>query len=187
MQCTRLAIDVFTSDDAGTCTAWVTELATGKPVAGAHVTVVYGMESGAAVTTDEHGLCTVTVPAMSTTYIMVAQHGADVAFIHDIRIHARKTGQLLWHVFTDRGVYKPSESVSFKGYVRHLEAHGEALVPVYERGLLHYIVSDPRGTKLHEGHVKLNRFGAFHLTCALPDNVNLGEARVVFADVRTAT
>ena len=89
--------------------------------------------------------------------------------------HASHPNVYVWHVFNDRGLYKPKEDVHIKGYVRLLEVKEDAKLPTYGKGVIDYIVCDPRGQELQQSKVELNNYGAFDIKFTLPDNVNLGK------------
>ena len=77
-------------------------------------------------------------------------------------------------------MYKPKEEVAVKGYIRKItagklgdvEGLGDAV-----NGLT-YSVKDPRNNEIAKGTGNLNAFGAFDFKFTLPDNANLGYARI---------
>ncbi|CAF5195225.1 unnamed protein product, partial [Rotaria magnacalcarata] len=99
----------------------------------------------------------------------------------DIYSYASVPDAYVWHVFNDRGLYKPKEEVHIKGYVRFLKVKDEAKLPTYAHGTIHYTIYDPRGQQLQESQVELNNYGAFDVKFTLPDNVNLGNGYVMFS------
>ncbi|HEX6124590.1 MAG TPA: alpha-2-macroglobulin family protein [Pyrinomonadaceae bacterium] len=126
-------------------------------------------------------------PAQS---ILVARRGDDVAFLpensdyvwQDTGNWYRKTesDSLRWFVFDDRKMYRPKEEVAVKGYIRRvtagklgdIEGLGDAA-----SGLA-WSVKDPRNNEIASGTGNLNAFGAFDFKFILPDNANLGFARI---------
>ncbi|CAF1496364.1 unnamed protein product, partial [Rotaria sp. Silwood1] len=91
----------------------------------------------------------------------------------DIETYASELNAYVWHVFNDRGLYKPKEEVHIKGYVRLLKVKGEAKLPTYAHGTIDYTIYDPHGQQLQQPKVELNNYGAFDIKFTLPDNVNL--------------
>ncbi|CAF4285359.1 unnamed protein product, partial [Adineta steineri] len=186
LQCTRLAVDVFVSSAStgpnARLTTWVTDLMTGVPVHQAMVSI-----SNKNNETNNQGLCTI---AKDTTenndgqtiqeQILIVQKNDDLCMLPDIYSYASNVNSYVWHVFNDRGLYKPKEEVHIKGYVRLLEVKGDAKLPTYAKGTIEYIVSDPRGQQLEQSKVELNNYGAFDIKFTLPDNVNLGDGWVTF-------
>ncbi|CAF1154724.1 unnamed protein product [Rotaria sp. Silwood1] len=179
IQCTRLAVDLFVStgnNDA--LTAWVTELMTGAPVPQATVIVPNKKRE-----TNQQGLCTIEKYVTGndqTNKILVVEKGDDLCMSVNVHAYPSYMDVYVWHVFNDRGLYKPKEDVHIKGYVRLLEVKGEARLPTYVQGTIDYTVHDPRGEQLLQSKVKLNTYGAFDIQFTLPDNVNLGNAYVAF-------
>ncbi|UJR17435.1 hypothetical protein I4U23_004330 [Adineta vaga] len=180
LQCTRLTADVFLSpanNGSNTrLTTWVTELMTGIPVQQATVSV-----SNTKNETDHQGLCTIAKENCGNNEILIVQKGDDLCMLPDISSYSLNTNTYVWHVFNDRGLYKPKEEVHIKGYVRSLEVKGDAKLPTYAQGVIDYVVRDPRGQELLQSKVELNNYGAFDMKFTLPDNVNLGEGSVSFS------
>ncbi|CAF3824365.1 unnamed protein product [Rotaria sordida] len=176
LQCTRLAVDLFVS--LGTdmrLTAWITELMAGVPVNQAIVSI-----SNKKQETNQHGLCTVEKCKIDNE-ILVVEKDDDQCMLTDIYSHTSYPNVYIWHVFNDRGLYKPKEDVHIKGYVRLLEVKGDAKLPTYVQGIINYTVYDPRGQQLQQSKVELNNYGAFDIKFTLPDNINLGDAWVSFS------
>ena len=107
--------------------------------------------------------------------MLIVRKGKDSCMLPDIYCYASNVNTYVWHVFNDRGLYKPKEEVHIKGYVRYLAMKGEAKLPTYAQGVVDYTVHDPRGQQLHASKVELNNYGAFNIEFTLPDNVNLGK------------
>jgi uncharacterized protein YfaS (alpha-2-macroglobulin family) len=107
--------------------------------------------------------------------ILIVQKDDDRCILTDIYSYESNPNIYVWHVFNDRGLYKPKEDVHIKGYVRLLEVKGDAKLPTYAQGVIDYTVYDPRGEELQQSKVKLNNYGAFDIKFTLPDNVNLGK------------
>jgi alpha-2-macroglobulin len=201
LQCTRLAVDVFVS--SGNCiliyltstltlhcftigtgsrvTAWVTELMTGVPVNRATVSVLNKKGE-----TSRQGLCSIGKSTSAEdkrdeiqntgNEVLIVEKDDDLCMLTDIYSYASNPNVYVWHVFNDRGLYKPKEEVHIKGYVRLLEIKGDAKLPTYGQGVLDYTVCDPRGEQLQQSKVELNNYGAFDIKFSLPDNINLGKS-----------
>ncbi|MDM7922329.1 MAG: alpha-2-macroglobulin family protein [Pyrinomonadaceae bacterium] len=125
--------------------------------------------------------------------VLVAKKGKDVAFLPENSDYFwqdygswYKKGEadtLQWFVFDDRRMYKPKEEVSVKGYIRKRTA-GELGDIESIGGPLTYQWSaiDPRNNEIAKGTITTNAFGAFDFKFKLPDNANLGYARVEFRE-----
>jgi hypothetical protein len=87
--------------------------------------------------TDHNGFTTIAYPKNSTpgSEILIVQKGNDIAFMKGVTFlkEGKSFRKLLWHVFDgkllsclahtnneDRGTYRPTEEVHFKGYIRGL-------------------------------------------------------------------
>ncbi|CAF4854577.1 unnamed protein product, partial [Rotaria sp. Silwood1] len=179
LQCTRLAVDVFVSSGtSNTLTAWVTELMTGAPINQATVSI-----SNKKKATNQQGLCIIEKYTTENderkevenreNRTLVVEKDDDLCMSVNIDTYASDLNAHVWHVFNDRGLYKPKEDLHIKGYVRLLKVKGEAKLPTYARGTIDYTIYDPRGQQLQQSKVELNNYGAFDIKFTLPDNVNL--------------
>ncbi len=126
--------------------------------------------------------------------MLVARRGNDVAFLpENSDYYWQENGTwfrkdaaqaLRWYVFDDRKMYKPSEEIQVKGYVRLIDQSklGDVLPfsALKNYGKVLYFVHDPRGNEIAKGQTELNIFGGFNLKTKLPDNVNLGYASIQF-------
>ncbi|MEK7856272.1 MAG: MG2 domain-containing protein, partial [Acidobacteriota bacterium] len=129
-------------------------------------------------------------PSSKGMSLLIAKRGKDTAFLpENTEYYWQDTGNwykkpdydsLRWFVFDDRKMYKPNEEVAVKGYIRKVtggklgdvEPLGDAA-----RGIT-WSVKDPRNNEIAKGEGQLNAFGAFDLKFKLPDNANLGYARI---------
>jgi len=142
--------------------------------------------------TTQNGILRLPLPdaGASQQNLLIARKGKDVAFLpENTDYYWQDSGSwykrpeydsLRWFVFDDRKMYRPKEEVSVKGYIRVIT--GGKLGDVQELGDkangLNYSVKDPRGNEIAKGTANLNAFGAFDFKFKLPDNANLGYARV---------
>jgi alpha-2-macroglobulin len=134
-------------------------------------------------------------PSSAGMNLLIAKRGEDTAFLPEQSDyfwqdhgswHRRPAADALrWFVFDDRGIYKPNEEVAVKGYIRRLTGGKTGDVEGIEAAgrEINWTAFDPRNNELAKGQARLNPFGAFDLRFKLPDNVNLGNARIdVVAD-----
>jgi uncharacterized protein YfaS (alpha-2-macroglobulin family) len=122
--------------------------------------------------------------------MLIARRGKDIAFLpENADYYWQDTGTwykkpdfdtLRWFVFDDRGIYKPKEEVAVKGYIRKITGGklGDVEGLADAAGGLTYSVKDPRNNEIAKGTANLNAFGAFDLKFSIPDNANLGYARI---------
>ena len=142
--------------------------------------------------TTENGILRLALPdsAASQANLLIAKKGKDVAFLPENTDYYWQEGgtwhrqtqvdYLRWFVFDDRGMYRPKEEVAVKGYVRKITAGKLGDVEGLgdsARGLT-YSVKDSQNNEIGKGTANLNAFGAFDFKFKLPDNANLGYARV---------
>jgi alpha-2-macroglobulin len=126
--------------------------------------------------------------------ILIARKGKDVAFLPENSDsfwqdhgswHKKIEGDSLqWFVFDDRRMYKPNEEVAVKGYIRKRTAGKLGDIEGLGGQKLSYAwtAKDPRDNEVAKGTISTNAFGAFDLKFKLPDNANLGYARVDFIE-----
>jgi alpha-2-macroglobulin len=79
--------------------------------------------------------------------------------------------------FSERGVYRPGETVQFKGSLRELR-EGSFKLPEVER--IAYKVLDSRDREVTKGELPINRFGAFDQSLVLKGNSPTGLYRVEY-------
>lgn len=127
---------------------------------------------------------------MSGMNLLIAKRGNDTAFLpENTDYYYQDRGnwykkpeydQLRWFVFDDRKMYKPKEEVAVKGYIRRITAGklGDVEGLGDAANGLTWSVKDPRNNEIAKGTGNLNAFGAFDFKFSLPDNANLGYARI---------
>jgi len=117
VQATRLGVDSLA--DATALRAWVTDLTTGAPLAGAAAT----LGALSAVSGDD-GICTLPLPEQPQS-VLAVQRDRDLVLLpsdgsrggwHRRDIKDREA----YLVFDDRGLYRPGEQVRLKGWIRTL-------------------------------------------------------------------
>jgi uncharacterized protein YfaS (alpha-2-macroglobulin family) len=124
--------------------------------------------------------------------MLIARRGKDVAFLpENTEYYYNDQGswykkplidQLRWFTFDDRKLYKPKEEVAVKGYIRTIQAGKLGDVAAIGSPQTYYwSAKDPRNNEIAKGKITTNVFGAFDLKFKIPDNANLGNARVDFS------
>jgi hypothetical protein len=194
---------------AGTASGlvWVTSISTGKPVAGARVTVY--SPRGARVfsgTTDRSGI----LKLPGTTRLLRqpgARDGAEhidfesyrsqrmIAIVEKAGDRAvldgnwangiqtwnfgvdedRKSGltRIRGLLQTDRGIYRPGETVKLKGLVRELSGGEAPRVPRQRRVAV--TIANARGAKVLDRQLEVSRFGGFDFSHSLTAEAPLGD------------
>jgi uncharacterized protein YfaS (alpha-2-macroglobulin family) len=142
--------------------------------------------------TGENGILRLSLPDAPATKqnLLIARRGKDIAFLpENTDYYWQESGSwykqsditsLRWFVFDDRGMYKPKEEVTVKGYIRVYEAgkFGDIQGLGDAANGLYFSVKDSRNNEIAKGEATLNAFGAFDFKFKLPDNANLGYSRV---------
>ncbi len=119
---------------------------------------------------------------------MIATLGDDVAFLPQSTYYWSDSGwqkvdridQASWFVFDDRQMYRPTEEVHLKGWVRTLGAGptGDVRLDAGSGAFVDYLVTDPQGNQIAQGSAPMTDLGGFDLAFTIPENSNLGYASV---------
>ncbi|HYW08279.1 MAG TPA: MG2 domain-containing protein, partial [Longimicrobium sp.] len=182
VQATRIGMTAYT--DGSRMTAWASSLVDGQPLPGVEFRLLPASVSGR---TGANGIATLPLPAeREGEPFLVARLGNDVAILAPGmgqagwgRWSARDTmPRGMWHSFTDRNLYRPGETVKFKGWLRWLRPGVEGQLTLPARGEVSYTVRDPRGEELAKGTAPLTELGGFDGSFALPRGANLGGAYI---------
>lgn len=188
VQVTDIGLTVFADQDE--LLTWTTRLADGKPAPGVELSLL-GMDT--TVESGSDGLARVEKYPHSGEHqgphVLVARKGNDVAFVPDRtnwwneygswNTHS-PTDSMRWFIFDDRKMYRPSETVHLKGWVRRLTAGpGSQLAGLGDPPTrVMYTVDDAQGVRLLEGEADVTETGGFDFELELPDTPNLGTAYV---------
>jgi uncharacterized protein YfaS (alpha-2-macroglobulin family) len=181
--------------------AWITRLSTGAPVENALVEVYHPGQTrpAVAVRTDASGIARLPPGAFArdtsgprpveeesnTLPILVARDGKDWAFQRTSDpLYGWQYGASMEHtdrpptlglMFTERGLYRPGDTVQVKGVLRQGTTRGMA-TPAGQK--VQVTVIGPEGDKVSEGEVQLTAFGSFSREVKVPHGSKLGEYRV---------
>src|SRR5262245_56440857 len=197
LQATGIGLDAFA--DHHEVLGWVTSLQDGKPLRDIELALTdeKGIAANAARTSAD-GLANIEMQGEPKSFqgvgnrerqtgsLLIARKGNDTAFLPNKFnywmfgrsgwVKRRPYGDLLkWHVFDDRGMYRPGEEVKIKGWVRRLGAG--PLGDVISSGIrgLTYRLMDSRGNELLKGSASVNALGGFDTAFKLPPTMNLGQ------------
>ncbi|MEZ4227395.1 MAG: MG2 domain-containing protein [Polyangiaceae bacterium] len=173
---------------------WVTQLSSGKPVPGAKVEVHRAGLAALSATTDADGIARIAAKDFAPNLegeskdaqaVLVVSEGSDWTvrsvqeFLDPWRMDVALdlSGQLRAYglLFTERGLYRPGDTVQLKGILRRHTLTGNAV----EAGTaFKLVVEDSEGEAIATKAVKTNRFGSFHTQVRLPRSASLGSYRV---------
>ncbi|MCB9175932.1 MAG: Ig-like domain-containing protein [Caldilineae bacterium] len=195
VQVSALGLDAF--GEAEGVTARVTDLADGAPRAEVDLelyrlpriawrggeTLASAPVSAARGRTDRDGLALLAVPAVTdgepSETMLVARAGGDTAMLPYGVLGWRAGGeQLAWQVFDDRGLYKPGEVASVKGWVRRLDLGKGGDVGALEDWpeRIDWSLRAPNGEEAGSGSFAVTPLGGFAGQVPIPEGSELGEA-----------
>ncbi|MEY4509267.1 MAG: hypothetical protein RLZZ450_1389 [Pseudomonadota bacterium] len=170
---------------------WVTRFSDAQPVAGASVRVVLKEQTLATGQTDAQGLFAfklaprVLAAGESESYddrdlVAVVQKDDDVSFTQKFRgvgpweltEHGSYGGEgtTSAHLFTERGIYRPGDTLQLKGILRSHDKN--AFVPT--AGEVTVRAVDASESEIEISKVKLSAFGTFSHAVRIPGSVELG-------------
>jgi uncharacterized protein YfaS (alpha-2-macroglobulin family) len=161
---------------------WATDLAGGQPAGGLELAVVddYGTTIASA-TTDVDGLARFSPDSRSDIYVLAQEPFvlAGTAWDWSTGISPWDFGleseaaypHLRAHVYTDRPIYRPGQTVYFRGFVR-MEDDVQYSLPEGRR--VEVNVYDAMGEEIYNETLTLDEFGAFHGEVALTEGASLG-------------
>ncbi len=187
VQSTRIGLSAFS--DLDEMTVWGSSLVDGRPLPGLQVRL--GTGTG---TTGADGLATLPLPAQARTngrpgdegVYLVARQGSDVAILAPGMGNAGwaqwtrqpRAVRAAWYTFTDRNLYRPGETVRFKGWLRWMSPREGATLPGPAPSPIAYRVRDGRGNEIAQGTMALTELGGFDGSFVVPQGTNLGGATV---------
>ncbi|MCB8926952.1 MAG: hypothetical protein H6652_15150 [Ardenticatenaceae bacterium] len=177
VQVTQIGLDAFA--DHSQLVAWATDLSDGTPLAD----VTLSTNRSATQQTDAAGLAEFELSDRGILYLLATQ-GDDTAILpastsywDDRGWQSRELGdELRWYIFDDRAMYRPGETVSIKGWLRHISGEGAITLPGSRLNAIRYTLYGPQGNVIAEDTVTPTSFGGFDLQIELPENANLGYA-----------
>ncbi len=190
LQATQIGLDAFV--DSSELVAWASSLKDGKPLANVEIELrESSIKAGEKNQADAKGLARFALSAQGKR-LLVARAGKDVAMLpenfhgSDEQYNGWQKGlsadRLAWHVFDDRGLYKPGEDVRIKGWVRHINGGPRGDVSAASLTLVPYRLMDSRGNEISKGSLSVNAAGGFDTKLSLPKTMNLGAAHLLLGN-----
>ncbi|HEU0177578.1 MAG TPA: alpha-2-macroglobulin family protein [Blastocatellia bacterium] len=185
IQATNIGLDAFA--DQSKLIGWATSLKDGKPLGNVEMAIAnYKAAEQAGAKTGANGLANFALPTTTSKKMLLARSGKDVAFLPedlswwDEGSHSEWRKQVVgaalkWHVFDDRGMYRPDEEVHVKGWLRKISAGlGADLAMAGGVTGVQYSLKDSRGNEVLKGSAQVNTAGGFDMVFKLPKAMNLG-------------
>ena len=153
---TRLSLVVKTAPGEALCFA--SDILTGAPVAGVLVRQIAPGGSGASGTTNANGIARLVLPKSPESQAFLAVHGTSRAVVGTYN-YGSEDSSLRTFVYTDRPIYRPGDTVQFKGVVRRLAGSEYALLPPTQATIDLYNTS---GGFMNTLTVPVDAHGTFH-------------------------
>jgi len=126
------------------------------------------------LSTDETGFAQLELPGDYSTFDAVAFDKDDCALLArqwKPYWSGSQENRALAYMYTDRPVYRPSDTLNWKGIVRKRVS---GTYDFAERSQLEFVITSPRGEQVASGIVSPNEFGNVHGTFQLPQDAQLG-------------
>ena len=168
-------IGIITKSLSGRMLAFVSDRFSGKPLAGAEITVVTPAQTLITGRTDGDGLFAVAPPEQDKSTrptVLLARNGSDVAVtdVENYLLWQAARGESQGLIYTDRPVYRPGQSVYFKGISRNVR-NGTYSVSA---GAVTVAIRAPDGRTVYKKPASFNAFGSFSGEFAAPPSAALG-------------
>jgi uncharacterized protein YfaS (alpha-2-macroglobulin family) len=143
---------------------YTVDMTTGKPVSGANVRHYWQGNVVSSATSDANGIASLTVPvnnnpdANKKRPLTVSVRGEDEAVLSRNNYFYENNGAYVVHAYTDRTIYRPGDTISYKAIVRRKNGTDYA-VP---RGVpVEIEIRDPSGERLIREAKTTNSHGSF--------------------------
>ena len=192
-QVTSLGLAVKASGHEG-IGVWVTSLADAAPVAGAAITV--RDEKNAVLwrgSSDASGLARTPAEVnLGNAFLITARRGDDLAYARtqwweghrgwefNLPVDYDRERPVVGHVWADRGVVRPGETVHVKAVLRRRDDLSPRLL---DRREVTFVVRSPRGDDALVRTAPLDRWGGAEIEQAVPEQAPLGSWDVLLGGV----
>lgn len=178
MQVTDIAIDAFASNNLRILTS---SLSTAAPIGNVNLKLLPADQS---TNSAEDGQAVMTLDSNDyQACLLIARKGNDIAILPASDYgpgwrHNPIYEQTHWYAVSDRGLYKPGETVYIKGWARNLDyTKNDALeltLPEFKKVSYKLMVTGMED--LCQGEAEVDQSGGFSIIMKIPNKVNLGTA-----------
>jgi len=185
VQITQLGLDAFA--DHSDLIVWANGLQNGAPLADVNI---ISPEETIISATDEQGVARFAIPGEGLSYL-IGERGQDQALLpysnyywgDDGWVPRSLVDELRWYVFDDRRMYRSGEEIHVKGWMRRIGAgpNGDVGMTGDAVSAVQYQIIGPQGNEFESGLVEVNAWGGFDFAVTLPENINLGSAKIMLS------
>jgi alpha-2-macroglobulin len=161
---------------------WATDLASGMPVQDLALTVIeIDGRLRTTVTTDTDGVARIDLPRDHRTILVTSETPFGVVSADwgrgiepwDFGVSEGAYGQAQRaYLYTDREIYRPGQTVYFKGVLR---AEDDALYSLPTLGQIKVVIGNVMGEELYSERLEVSQLGTFEGSLQLSDSASLGE------------
>jgi uncharacterized protein YfaS (alpha-2-macroglobulin family) len=176
-----LALVIRSRQGEASTDGFVLNAITGQPLAGAQVQTWYQEQrgkraAGPATTTDEHGRFTLKTDQRKSFLIYVKHEGQALASARDYHNYShsqqeRPNEQTIF--FTDRSLYRPGQTIRYKGICIHVDQQRDNYTSIANRTLT-VIFADPNGKEVARQQHRTNDYGSFDGSFTAPRDRLMG-------------
>lgn len=184
-----LALVIRSRHGQGVTEGFVLNAVSGQPLEGADVRPWFqGQQgkrtAGQAVRTDKHGLFSVKTPAQQSFLLLASHHGQSLATANDYQNYRQNVQpEANQHTvfFTDRSLYRPGQTIQYKGICLHVDQQQDRYQTIADRALS-VVFSDPNGNEVARQQHRTNDYGSFSGSFTAPRDRVTGQMSIRVED-----
>lgn len=153
---------------------------TGTPMIDAELSVISKSNVVSIGRTDKDGTAKLSLPdELDAESILVAKTNDHSVILPQLGIQTQKQW-FEWYVMHDRGVYRPGETLYYKGWIRQLDDKigADYQPPDRAHSAILAVARDSTGTELYRERRRINEYGGFDGAFIIPKTANLGNIHV---------
>lgn len=152
-------IGMATKTSGNNTLCFVSDLQTGEPVAGATILTAANGSLRPTTKTDAKGVATLTLPPGDEYKALVLAAAGDSRAVVDVDRRALEQENFRTFIYADRPIYRPGDTIQFKGLVRRLQGSNYVLPGGGEIGVK---IRDSGETPVKEFKLPVSALGSFH-------------------------
>jgi hypothetical protein len=190
----NLAIVLRQSWGNGKLEGFVLNAKTGEPIANAKVRTFVrqernnGVKEAVTVTTNANGLFSVSSNDRGI-FLLASANGQELAVLNEQRTYTQQdqpTNFVQFVLFTDRSIYRPGQTIQFKGVCLLADTDKDKYATVPDRDVTVQF-RDINGKEIEQLKLRSNAFGSFTGSFTAPRDRGTGSMQIVVDDGRTGS